>query len=94
MKRLLILFAMASLSACLPGHKRCMNENEVGTVVGSKTVAGQFCERTSGCENWQYATVTVRMANGVTRVCKIDDVSAGLLEPGTKVNLSVGYRLY
>lgn len=92
MRRIVVLVAVA-LSGCLSEDKTpaCMTPQESGVILSVTSDAGVNYGR-GGPYPWQVSTVTVRMNNGVSRICSIRDVAPKMFPIGERVNLALAKR--
>jgi hypothetical protein len=91
--RWIALVAVVALSACIPEDKTpvCMTPQESGVVLSVNSESGVNYGR-GGPYPWQISTVTVRMNNGVSRICSIRNVDAKMFPIGERVNLALAKR--
>lgn len=88
MKRLIVLSAILGLSACadrIPPEK-CMMPKETGIIKD----AAEWTEVYPGFRGpdvVKKGTVILVEVAGLVRICKVDEHTAGMLKPGTKVSL-------
>jgi hypothetical protein len=94
MKKTLISITLATsiiaLGACEP-NKPCMDPEEKGTVIRSKSEVREFCGR-GGCSLYSTSFIVVNV-NGVSRTCVINDSTSSMFTPGEVINLMTGRRM-
>jgi hypothetical protein len=93
MKKLALL-PMLLLAACsIPDPVPCMTEKEYGTVLEVKGDIREYCGR-SGCNSVPSATVSVKMPNGVVRICQASYLTPKMFPAvGEKVSLTLLQRV-
>lgn len=91
MKRFALLACLA-LAACGDPPPACMSGNESGIVTGVRGDVDRYCGR-GGCYDTPSTTVSVRMADGTTRVCNASRTTPDMLVVGQRMRLTMASRV-
>jgi hypothetical protein len=90
MRKLALIIPLA-LFGCIDPPPVCMTPNESGVILAVNTTRGYNTGR-GGPYPWMTSTVTVRMNNGVSRICSISDMDEKMFPIGERVNLAIAKR--
>jgi hypothetical protein len=91
MRKLALIIPLA-LFGCMDPPPACMTPNESGVILAVNTARGLDYGGRGGPYPWMRSTVTVRMNNGVSRVCTVSDVDKSMFPIGERVNLALARR--